>query len=113
VIVVDSSGWIEFFSEGALADEYAARMRTPAAVITPTIVLYEVYKRLKRDLSEEDAVIAVGAMRRTRVVPLDDELALTAADVSLGLGLAMAEAEVVTSDADFKGIAGVTYLAKP
>jgi hypothetical protein len=35
--------------------------------VTPAIVLYEVYKRLKRDLSEEQAVIAAAAMQRTRM----------------------------------------------
>jgi toxin FitB len=42
VIVVDSSGWIEFFTDGRLADEYAQRLRHLPSVITPVIVLYEV-----------------------------------------------------------------------
>ncbi len=124
MIVVDSSGWVEFFTDGPLSEQYAMRLRNTAAIVTPTIVLYEVYKRLKRDLSEEDAVIAAGAMQRTRVVPLDQELALSAADISLAQRLAMADAivlatarafraELVTSDDDFEGIADVTYLPKP
>lgn len=123
MIVIDSSGWIEFFTDGALADEYARRLRNLAIVVTPVIVLYEVYKRLKRELSEDDAVIAVSAMQRSRIVPLDQELALTAADLSLEHGLAMADAmvlatarrydaELVTSDADFSGLDGVAYLPK-
>jgi len=121
VIIIDSSGWIEFFTDGPLSDEYARRLRTLSSVLTPTIVLYEVYKRLRRELSEDDAVIAVSAMQRTRVIDLNQEIALTAADLSLDHGLAMADsiilatarmhrAELVTSDADFDGIAGVTYL---
>jgi predicted nucleic acid-binding protein len=87
------------------------------------IVLYEVYKRLKRDLSEDDAIVAVSAMQRTRIVPITQELALMAADLSLAHDLAMAEAlilatanafraDLVTSDADFAGIEGVAYLPK-
>jgi predicted nucleic acid-binding protein len=123
VIVIDSSGWIEFFTDGPLADAYASRLRKLATVITPVIVVYEVYKRLKRELSEDDAVIAVSAMQRSQVVPIDQELALTAADLSLEHGLAMADAlvlatarkfqaELVTSDQDFEPITGVTYLPK-
>jgi len=123
VTVIDSSGWIEFFTDGPLADEYASRLRKLATVITPVIVIYEVYKRLKRELSEDDAVIAVSAMQRSQVVLIDQELALTAADLSLEHGLAMADAivlaaarkfqaELVTSDRDFEDIAGVTYLPK-
>jgi toxin FitB len=123
VIVIDSSGWIEFFTDGPLADEYASRLRKLTAVVTPVIVIYEVYKRLKRELSEDDAVIAVSAMQRSQVVAIDQEIALTAADLSLEHRLAMADAlvlatarkfkaELVTSDRDFEGVTGVTYLRK-
>ena len=124
MMVVDSSGWLEFLTDGPLADEYARRLRQPAAVITPTIVMYEVYKHSKRLRGEGGALDAVAAMQKTRVVPLNDELALVAADLSLEHKLPMAdaivlatarlyEAEVVTSDADFEGVADVTYIPKP
>jgi toxin FitB len=123
VIVIDSSGWIEFFTDGPLADEYASRLRKLTTVVTPVIVIYEVYKRLKRELSEDDAVVAVSAMQRSLVVAIDQEIALTAADLSLEHRLAMADAlvlatarkfdaELVTSDRDFEGVIGVTYLPK-
>ena len=124
MIVIDSSGWIEFFTDGPLAGQYAPRLRTLSAVIMPVVVLCEVYKRLKRDLSEDDALVAVSAMQRAVVVPISTEIALTAADLSLEHGLAMADAfilatarihhaELVTSDRDFETIDGVTYLPKP
>jgi len=124
VIVVDSSGWLEFLTDGPLADQFATRLRQPSAVITPTIVMYEVYKHSKRLRGEDGALDAVAAMQKTRVVPLSDELALVAADLSLALKLPMAdaivlatarlhEAEVVTSDVDFEGVPGVTYIPKP
>ena len=123
MIVVDSSGWLEFLTDGALADDYAARLRQPAGVITPTIVMYEVYKHAKRLRSEEEAVDAVAAMQKTRIVPLTDELALVAADLSISHKLAMADAivlataqahdaDVITSDVDFEGIPGVIYVPK-
>jgi predicted nucleic acid-binding protein len=123
LIVVDSSGWLEFLTDGALADEYAKHLRQAGGVITPTIVIYEVYKHAKRLLSEELAVNAVAAMQKTRVVPLTDELALVAADLSLAYKLPMADAivlatahahdaDVVTSDSDFAGVPGVVYIAK-
>jgi toxin FitB len=123
LIVVDSSGWLEFLTNGPLADEYATRMRQAAAVITPTIVVYEVYKHAKRLQGEASAIDAVAAMKKTQVVPLNDELALVAADLSLEHKLPMADAivlatarlhgaEVVTSDIDFQNLAGVTYIPK-
>ena len=48
-VVLDSSGWIEFFTGGPLADRYAAYLASRYELITPTIVLYEVYKKIKRE----------------------------------------------------------------
>lgn len=123
MIVIDSSGWIEYFTDGSLANAYATHLRNLQAIVTPVIVVYEVYKRLKRDLSEDDAIVAVSAMQRTRIIAIDQELALTAADLSLDYRLAMADAlvlatarrfqaDLLTSDQDFEGLDGVVYLPK-
>ncbi|MGK2856896.1 MAG: type II toxin-antitoxin system VapC family toxin [Thermoanaerobaculia bacterium] len=123
MIVVDSSGWIEFFADGPHAEEFAARLRNPAAVLTPTIAVYEVYKWIKRERSEEEALQAVATMKKTRIVDLTEELALTAADLSLSHGLAMADsmmlavartnsAELATTDSGFAGIEGVILTSK-
>ena len=85
------------------------------------IEVYEVYKIIRRDLSEERALEAVSALRRATIVPLDESLALEAADVSLARGLAMADAIVyatarrhgatlVTADADFDGLPDAKVL---
>jgi len=85
------------------------------------IEVYEVYKVIRRDLSEERAVEAVSALRRAEIVPVDESLALEAADVSLELGLAMADsivyatarryaATLVTADADFEGLPGAVVI---
>jgi predicted nucleic acid-binding protein len=77
--------------------------------------VYEIYRVLRRDLSEERALAAVQAMRRAEIVPVDESLALEAADVALEAGLALADALIyatarrhratlVTADADFAGL---------
>ena len=119
--MLDSSGWLEFFGAGAYAEEFAARLRQPANVLTPTLAIYEVYKWIKRERSEEEAIAAVATMKKTQVIELTEEIALTAADLSLAHRLAMADAvmlatarmhdaELITTDSDFEGIDGVTYL---
>ncbi|HET8775873.1 MAG TPA: type II toxin-antitoxin system VapC family toxin [Thermoanaerobaculia bacterium] len=121
--MIDSSGWIEFFADGPHAQEFADRLRHPAAVITPTVAMYEVYKWIKRERSEEEALDAVATMQKTIVVDLTEEVALTAADLSLEHGLAMADsmmlafarendAAFVTTDSGFEGLAGVTVFSK-
>ena len=90
-------------------------------MLVSAINVYEVYKVVRRDVSEEGAIEAVAAMRRATIVPVDDALALEAADVSLGHKLAMADAIVyatarrhrakfVTADTDFEGLPGATVI---
>ena len=70
---------------------------------------------IRRDLSEERAIEAVSALRRATIAPVDEPLALEAADLSLTHGLAMADSLVyatarrfgailVSSDTDFEGL---------
>ena len=124
MILVDSSGWVEFFSDGPLADEFAPYLENPAEVVTPSIVIFEVYRVIRRQRSEEAATAAVAQMQKTSVVDLDQFLALSAADVSIDHGLAMADAivyataqakgvDMVTGDADFAGLSGAKVFSKP
>ena len=121
--LIDSSGWLEFFTEGPLAGVYAQHLKELQEIVTPTVVLYEVYKVIKRERSEEEALAAVAQMGKSHVIPLNDAIALTAADISLAHRLAMADAivyatslaegtHVTTSDADLAALPGVKYLQK-
>lgn len=85
------------------------------------IEVFEVYKVLRRDFSEERALEAVAAMRRAEIVPVDETLALEAADLALSHRLAMADAllyatalrtgaTLVTGDADFASLPDVVLI---
>ena len=124
MILVDSSGWIEYFTDGPLADEFAPYLENLAEVVTPTIAIFEVYRVIRRQRSEEAATAAVAQMQKTTVVDLDQFLALSAADVSIDHGLAMANAivyatartkgvDMVTGDADFAGLSGAKVFSRP
>ena len=120
--VIDSSGWIEYFLNGPVAERYAHFLERPQEIITPTIVLYEVYKKVKKESDQEWALEAAEQMERTQVADLSSAIAYEAADWSLSEGLAMADAivyttarfykaELVTSDIDFKGLPGVRFIS--
>jgi predicted nucleic acid-binding protein len=122
--VVDSSGWLEFFTDGPRAGRYAAYLSDPSEVVTPTVVLYEVFKKVKRERNDEEAMQVAAYLYKTRLAPLTESIALMAADISLEYKLAMADAiiyatarahsaEIVTSDADLSGLPDVTYISKP
>ncbi len=121
MVVVDSSGWIEFFTDGPKANRFAAHLKDLAREITPVVVIYEVYKKIKRERGEATARMCVAQIEKTEVAPLSEDLALMAADLSLEYSLPMADsfilatarmrhAELVTSDADFQNIPGAQVL---
>lgn len=115
MVIVDFSGWIEYFTSGRHAVAYQKHLKDPRNIITPTIILYEVYKKIKREISEEAALEAVSAMKQSKVVPLTESISLLAADLSIKHALPMADAivyasalemdcTVITSDNHFKGL---------
>ena len=119
--IVDSCGWLEWFSDGRLAEAYGPYLKDVSQLFVPVIVFYEVYKILKREIGEELAIRAVSYMKRSSVIPVEDTLALKAADMALQHHLAMADAMVYaavvrydsplyTSDADFKGLPLVHFI---
>ncbi len=121
MILVDSSGWIEYLADRPRADAFARYLEGREPLLASAIQVYEVYKVIRRDLSEERAVEAVSALQAATLVPVDDALALEAADLSLQHGLAMADAlilatarrhraRIVTGDADFEGIPDATVI---
>jgi predicted nucleic acid-binding protein len=121
VLLVDSSGWLEYLTQDSKADDFAPYLEGSNPVVVPTIVLYEVYKKLRmvRGKSEADQ-FAFHALRR-EVVPLEEGLALAAANASMEWHLGMADAiiyataqalgaQLITSDQHFQGLPGVTLL---
>jgi predicted nucleic acid-binding protein len=124
--LIDSSGWLEFFTDGSLAEKYAPYLNDLSQVLTPAVVLYEVYKKIRRERGEEDALVAAAQLQKTQIVPLTDTIAIRAAELSLEHHLAMADAMVyatatlhsvllVTSDfaPDSVPLPGVVYHEKP
>jgi len=121
LILIDSSGWIEYLAARPKADLFAPYIEGSEPRLSSAIQVYEIYKVVRRDLNEERAIAAVSALRTTTIEPLSEGLALEAADIALEYGLAMADsivfatasrhgAEIVTSDADFEGLPRVTLI---
>lgn len=125
MILIDSCGWIEYFAEGPLADAYATFIEraNPENTITPTIVVYEVYKKIKSTKGEQNALEAYAQFFRTKIIELTSSLSLEAADISLTTNLGMADsiiiatakahkAQILTSDEHLKNIKEVKFISK-
>ena len=121
--VVDSSGWLEWFSDGPNADVFKGPILDRAELVTASICVFEVAKRVMSQFGEEQALLAVGSMCEAEVADLDRQTALDAARISLMEGLAMADSIILatarryeallwTQDAHFEGKAGVRFVEK-
>lgn len=121
--LVDSSGWIEYFVEGNQAAQFARAIEQTKDLIVPTVAIYEVFKYLLRESEGNKAWKAAGAMQVGCIVPLDADISLRAAQISLQFKLPMSDSIILatarvcnatlwTQDADFEGIAGVKYFAR-
>jgi len=121
--VVDSSGWLEYLANGNNGYIYAPIIQDTKKLIIPTICIYEVFKRILTQRSEEVALQAIGIMSLGTIADLTREIALESAQLSIEFKLAMADSMILataranqatlwTQDADFKDIAGVEYFPK-
>jgi predicted nucleic acid-binding protein len=121
--VVDSSGWVEYFSKGLNARYFLPTIQDTQNLLVPTICLYEVFKKVLSQFDEETALQALSVMTLGQVVELDRDLAIDAAVVSTEMKLAMADSIILatarasdaslwTQDLHFKDIPGVKYIGK-
>lgn len=121
--VVDSSGWIEYFMDGAGADFFEQPIIQTAELIVPAICLFEVYRLVLRERGEEEALEVVSQMRSGRVIELDANLAISAAALAHENKLAMADSIILatamncdailwTQDADLSDFPDVRYHPK-
>jgi len=121
--LIDSYGWIGYFGEGPLAEKYASYIEsaTRENTVTPSIVIFEVYRRLKAKKGEQMALEVFAQITETKIVDLDSKLVLAAADISLETGLGMADsfvlatakrygAKIITSDKHFESIPEATFI---
>jgi predicted nucleic acid-binding protein len=85
LISIDSFGWIERFTNGPKSAQYNKIIDSfaPKEIVTSVVVLYEVYRKVKKLKGEEEALLAVAALSQTTIIPIDQTIALEAADYSL------------------------------
>ncbi len=121
--IIDSSGWLSYFADDPSAQNFHDPIQETDTLLVPVITLYEVFKVVMRESSENEALQAVAAMQKGAVVDLTATLAMTASKLSLRHNLPMADSIILatakhykatlwTQDSDFSGIPGVKYFPK-
>jgi predicted nucleic acid-binding protein len=116
--LVDSSGWLEYLADDPKAAAFANYLEGDATVIVPVVVIYEVYKQLAKNRARGFADRFMSQVLHRRVIPMDETIAVAAANASIDhrLGTADAivyatarvcQAQLVTANTHFRGLLGV------
>jgi predicted nucleic acid-binding protein len=121
--IVDSSGWLAYFADEPNAKHFLTPLNETASLVVPAVTIYEVFKVVLRESSENEALQAAVAMQKGTVVDLTAALAIAASKLSLAYNLPMADsiilatakevnATIWTQDADFRNMDDVRYFPK-
>lgn len=123
MILVDTSAWIEWLIGSPTGEKLAGQLPEQADWLVPTMVQLELAKWLTREVGEDKADQVIAFTQVCRVVPLDTDIALAAAEACRTQKLAIADAIIfataraqgatlLTCDTHFKGLPGVTFVDK-
>ncbi|MDR1730471.1 MAG: type II toxin-antitoxin system VapC family toxin [Synergistaceae bacterium] len=92
--VVDSCGWLAYFTDSENADFFAPAVEDTDSLIVPSICVAEVFKVIVREKGKDTALLVVSAMNQGRVRDLDMTIALQAAKLGLFYKLPLADSVV-------------------
>lgn len=121
--IVDSSGWLAYFADEPNAKHFLTPLSDSASLVVPAVTIYEVFKVILRESSENEALQAVVAMQKGTVVDLSVPLAIAASKLSLEHNLPMTDSIILataqefkaiiwTQDLKFKNLSNVKYFPK-
>ena len=121
--LVDTSAWIEWLTSSPTGKAIASEIPAREDWLVPTIVQLELAKWLAREVDEDKADQVIAFTQMCVLVPLDTKIALQAADMCGKHKLATADAivyataldrgaDLLTCDAHFDGLSGVTFVPK-
>lgn len=121
--IVDTSGWLEYFADSPLAENYATAIENIDELLVPSIVLYEVFKKITLAYDENKAFQAIAQLKQGQVLDVNEAVALYAGKISIEKQLPMADAliyatailhnaTILTQDAHFEGLPQVKYFVK-
>jgi len=121
--LVDTCGWIEWLTDGLLADTFEPYLQQPEDLIVPTIQQYELYRWICREKDELTALTIIAITEQGQVVSLNTSIALLSADIAAKFKLSamdsiiyttaqQAGVELITSDKHFENLPNVRYFPK-
>ncbi len=121
--LVDTCGWLEYLAGTKNAKNFESAILDTKNLIVPTIVLYEVFKKITLDYNEDIALEVIAELKQGQVIEINETISIYAAKLSLEKKLPMADAliyatallhsaTIYTQDNHFEGLPSVIYFNK-
>jgi len=121
--IVDSSGWIEYFTDDTNAKHFTPIIENTGDLIVSVINIYEVYKKILQKTDENYALTAIALMQQAKVINVTSQVSIEAARFNIKYKMPMADsiiyvtgllnnATVWTQDYDFINLPNVNFIKK-
>lgn len=121
--VVDSSGWLEYFSDTNRVNLFSEAIEKTETLLVPSLSLFEIFKKVYKEKWEDLALRIVAHMQLGKVINLDSRISIYAAKISVENSIPMADSIIYTTaklnkatlwtqDNDFRGLPGVKFFEK-
>ncbi len=121
--IVDSSAWLEYFAGTKNGHNFSTAIEDLENLIVPSVVLFEVFKKILIEKDETEAINKTAHMRLGKVIEIDSDIAILSAKIGHEMGLRAMDSIIYaiawlnnstlwTQDADFKNFDGVKYFQK-
>jgi predicted nucleic acid-binding protein len=122
--LVDTSGWLEYFTNGKNADFFAPAVEDIDNLVVSVINIYEIFKKVLTERGENEALETIAVLSQGKIVDIDIHLAAQAAQLSVQFKIPMADSLLLataqkykailwTQDKHFENIeSGIKYITK-
>lgn len=121
--IVDSSGWIEYFTDDTNAKHFTPIIENTGDLIVSVINIYEVYKKILQKTDENYALTAIALMQQAKVINVTSQVSIEAARFNIKYKMPMADsiiyvtgllnnAIIWTQDYDFINLPNVNFIKK-
>jgi toxin FitB len=121
--VIDTSLWVEFLADGALANAAQKIIEPHDQCLVPAMVHYELAKWCSKHIGEDQMTSVMSYLSECPTIEMDSKIAIAAAEYSVQFKLHATDAiiyassqvhaaQLHTCDAHFEGLPGVSYIRK-
>ena len=121
--IIDTCGWLEYIAETSNAKNFENAILDTKNLIVPSIVIYEVFKKICLDYNEDTALEVIAELKQGKVIEINETISIYAAKLSIEKKLPMADAliyatgllfkaTIYTQDNHFENLPGVKYFKK-